>query len=205
MTEPHGARLPRAQRREQILSAATRAFARTGFAGTSLDDVAREAGISRMIVYRHFDSKAELYLSALERVGERLREATYSPEYTMDSLRGLLRAAGEDPDGFRLLFRHAVREPEFRERTEQARTRMSEVALTAVAGEISDPLWARWAAGFLPVAVIEAVLAWLDTGQPDPGGMADRIATVTAGVIAAARPVPRGTMWFDCSDEGDQR
>ncbi|MPZ51108.1 MAG: TetR family transcriptional regulator, partial [Dehalococcoidia bacterium] len=39
-------RLGRRERREQILVAATRAFARTGFEATSLDDVAREAGIT---------------------------------------------------------------------------------------------------------------------------------------------------------------
>jgi len=52
-------RMPRAQRREQILAAATHAFARAGFADTSLDDVAAEAGVTRVILYRHFDSKAE--------------------------------------------------------------------------------------------------------------------------------------------------
>jgi AcrR family transcriptional regulator len=49
-------RLRRAERREQILAAATRAFARAGFAATSLDDIAAAAGISRAILYRHFDA-----------------------------------------------------------------------------------------------------------------------------------------------------
>ena len=40
-------RMPRAQRREQILAAATRAFARAGFANTGLDVVAAEAGVTR--------------------------------------------------------------------------------------------------------------------------------------------------------------
>ncbi len=47
-----GRRLPRAQRREQILTAATEAFARSGFAATSLEDIAAEAGITRVILYR---------------------------------------------------------------------------------------------------------------------------------------------------------
>jgi Bacterial regulatory proteins, tetR family len=55
-----------AERREQILLAATQAFARSGFAGTSLDDVAAEAGINK--VYRHFESKIDLYQTVLDRV-----------------------------------------------------------------------------------------------------------------------------------------
>jgi AcrR family transcriptional regulator len=67
-------RLGRAERREQILAAATRAFARAGFSATGLDDVAAESGISRAILYRHFDSKTDLYLAVLERIGARLSE-----------------------------------------------------------------------------------------------------------------------------------
>ncbi|MPZ27926.1 MAG: TetR family transcriptional regulator, partial [Micromonosporaceae bacterium] len=43
-------RLGRAERREQILAAATAAFARGGYAATSLDDIATEAGITRVIL-----------------------------------------------------------------------------------------------------------------------------------------------------------
>ncbi|MEU6649797.1 helix-turn-helix domain-containing protein [Streptomyces sp. NPDC046900] len=54
-------RLPRAEPREQILEAAAEAFARSGFAATSLDDIAAQAGITRSILYRHFDSETDLY------------------------------------------------------------------------------------------------------------------------------------------------
>ena len=65
-------RLPRAQRREQILAAATEAFARNGFAATGLDEIAAEAGITRVILYRHFDSKTDLYQAVLDRMCARL-------------------------------------------------------------------------------------------------------------------------------------
>jgi hypothetical protein len=60
-------RMPRAQRREQLLDAATRAFARTGFTATGLDDVAAEAGVTHVILYRHFASKNDLYRAVLDR------------------------------------------------------------------------------------------------------------------------------------------
>src|SRR5690242_6648765 len=112
-------RLPRAERRDQILAAATRAFARAGFAGTGLDDIAAEAGVSRVILYRHFDSKTDLYRAALDRVLARLSAQVGEGQYGTESVADLIAAAAEDPDGFRLVFRHAAREPEFRAETDR--------------------------------------------------------------------------------------
>ena len=50
--------LPRAARRAQLLEAAATAFLERGFDGTSMEDVAQEAGVSRLIVYRIFESKS---------------------------------------------------------------------------------------------------------------------------------------------------
>src|SRR6266481_10104543 len=99
-------RLPRAQRREQILAAATKAFARNGFTATGLDDIAAEAGITRVILYRHFDSKTDLYQAALDRFCARLEAHAEEPVggFTDASIDGLLEAAAESPAGFRLLF-----------------------------------------------------------------------------------------------------
>src|ERR1700759_3317785 len=107
-------RLPRVQRREQILTAATEAFARNGFAATSLDDIAAEAGVTRVILYRHFDSKTELYQEVLHRSSPRLDAHVPPPAggFADASIDGLLEAAAESPAGFRLLFQHARREPE---------------------------------------------------------------------------------------------
>lgn len=55
------------ERRELVLEAATRAFARTGFAGTSTDAVAREAGVSQPYVVRIFGTKLDLFLEVYQR------------------------------------------------------------------------------------------------------------------------------------------
>lgn len=54
-------RMSAADRREQILAAAIRAFARSGYSGTSTDAVAREAGVSQPYVVRLFGTKAKLF------------------------------------------------------------------------------------------------------------------------------------------------
>ena len=179
-------RLGRRERREQLLAAATRAFARAGFAATSLEDVAREAQITRVILYRHFESKADLYRAVLERVQRRLVEATGAPHFTAASIDGLLAAATDDPDGFRLLFHHAAREPEFRTEMDQFRAGMAAVARRQLARVIPDRAWARWAAQLVPTVAIEAVAAWLDAGQPDRDTAAERVRRAIFGVIRAA-------------------
>jgi AcrR family transcriptional regulator len=183
-----GTRLRRTARHEQILAAATRAFARNGFAATSLDDVAAEAGISKVILYRHFVSKADLYLAVLDRACARLVAAVGAGDYTSNSVDALIGAAALDPDGFRLLFEHAAREPEFRQQIDAFREQMTAAAYQQLAKEIPSPLWARWAAVLTPMVVVEAITAWLDAGQPDRDEAADRIRQVIAGVVQAAQP-----------------
>jgi AcrR family transcriptional regulator len=63
------------ERREAILTAATRAFARGGYHGTSTDAVARESGISQPYVVRMFGTKLELFLEVFERAVARVRDA----------------------------------------------------------------------------------------------------------------------------------
>ena len=180
-------RLRRAERREQLLAAATQAFARAGFAATSLDDIAEQAGISRVLLYRHFESKTDLYRAVLDRAVARLTAAVGIRDFTWASIDALLGAAATDPDGFRLLFRHAAREPEFRQQMDRFHRGMVATARRELARVISDRAWAQWAAQLAPVVAVEAVLAWLDAGQPDPDQAADRIRQALAGVISAAQ------------------
>src|SRR3954468_21985252 len=53
--------MPAAERREAILAAALDAFGPGGYHGTSLDDVAAKAGVSKALIYEHFGSKEELH------------------------------------------------------------------------------------------------------------------------------------------------
>jgi len=180
-------RMPRAERREQILDAATRAFARTGFTATGLDDVAAEAGVTHVILYRHFASKTDLYRAVLDRACTRLDETVGTGDYDDDSLPALLRAAAADPEGFRLLFRHAAREPQFRDVIDTIRSASTDIAQRHLAAAIPAGPWQSWAAHLVPTLTLEAVIAWLDAGQPDPEHAAERIGRVIHAVIQAAQ------------------
>jgi AcrR family transcriptional regulator len=60
-------RLSGPERRETILSAAQGLFARKGFHGVSIDEIARAVNVSPAILYRHFDSKQTLYDAVLDK------------------------------------------------------------------------------------------------------------------------------------------
>jgi AcrR family transcriptional regulator len=163
--------LPRAERQEGILRGAAQAFARSGYAATSMEDVAAASGITKLIVYRHFDSKEELYRAVLERVSDRLAEE-FLTRMSRDDRRGigarsLLVVAREDPDGFSLLFRHAVREPQFAEYAHTHRERAllaSRHLLQPVLGH--DKKLLAWGAETVVSYMVEAVLHWLEFGDP---------------------------------------
>lgn len=176
-------RLPRAERREQILGAATRAFARAGFANTGLESIAAEAGVSLVILYRHFASKADLYREVLDRACARLSEFVGDDDFTDASIPALIRAAAADPDAFRLLFRYANREPEFRDVVDALHATSTAITQRHLAAEISDDRWRDWAAHLLPTLTTDAVIAWLDAGQPDPDQAAIRIRRLVDAVI----------------------
>jgi len=97
-----------------------------------------------------------------------------------------MRGAAADPDAFRLLFRHAAREPEFRDVVDSLASSSMDITSRHLAG-IADDRWRGWAARLLPTLTADAVIAWLDAGQPDPEQAAQRIRRVVDAVIAAAQ------------------
>jgi AcrR family transcriptional regulator len=67
-------RLTAAERREVIERVATEVFAERGYAGASIDAIARRAGVSAPVVYDHFASKRDLYERLLVRTRDELLE-----------------------------------------------------------------------------------------------------------------------------------
>ncbi len=127
-----------AERRAQLLDVARRVFGTSGFHAVSMDDVAKEAGVTKPILYDHFPSKKELYLALLEAdlavLHEKVHEALESPIGNRERIRASFQAyfdfVEEEADGFRLLMQETVgAERDFRERVAQVRDQiLSEVA-----------------------------------------------------------------------------
>jgi len=171
VTAPARKLLSREERSASVLAAAAEAFAAGGYAATSMDDVAAAAGVTKLIVYRHFDSKEELYRAVLDRVATRVAQefvkGINAPDPRGTAARALLTAAREDPHGFFLLWRHATREPEFAEHAAEVRRAAVNAAEGLIGDTISDEIVRTWAARTIVSYLVEATLHWLETGTPD--------------------------------------
>jgi AcrR family transcriptional regulator len=66
MTQAPSKRLTADARRQAVLDTACRVFSRSSYRGATTAEIAREAGISEPILYRHFGSKRDLYLACLD-------------------------------------------------------------------------------------------------------------------------------------------
>jgi AcrR family transcriptional regulator len=73
--QPQTSRLPAAERRQAIVDAGLRVFAAGSYSAATTAQIAREAGVSEPILYRHFGSKRDLYLACLDEAWVRLRAA----------------------------------------------------------------------------------------------------------------------------------
>ncbi len=110
-------RLSADARREQILVVAGDAFGRSGYHGASMNEIAEAAGVTKPVLYQHFDSKCDLYLALLETVGGRVLAVLNSARENADSGRSLTELAfeayfrwvSEHPGEFALLFGGAAR------------------------------------------------------------------------------------------------
>jgi AcrR family transcriptional regulator len=69
---PSGERLARAEREPMMLRAAGDAFATRGFHGSSMDEIAHAAGVTKPMLYRYFGSKEDLYAAYLRMTGREL-------------------------------------------------------------------------------------------------------------------------------------
>ncbi len=125
---PRGVRLPRRERRAQLLAAAREVFVAHGFHAAAMDDIADRAGVSKPVLYQHFPGKRQLYLALLDEGVKALVDAVEAAlQSTQDNkLRVQATVAAyfsfiDDADGaYRLVFESdLVNEPAVRARVDE--------------------------------------------------------------------------------------
>ncbi len=133
-------RLPRDERRAQLLVAALETFTASGYHAASMDEIAERASVSKPVLYQHFPSKLDLYLAvldlhidslvfAIQKAIASTRENKNRVKATIDAYFGFIEGEGE---AFRLLFESDMSvEPQVRERLERM-TYDCAVAVSAV-------------------------------------------------------------------------
>ena len=86
--------MPAPERRLSLIETAIRVFAEGSYRGTTTAEIARAAGISEPILYRHFGSKRDLYLAALDHVWGRTRASWEEALGTTANVREAFEAMG---------------------------------------------------------------------------------------------------------------
>lgn len=172
MVDDKSARLPRDERRAQLLVAALEVFTAAGYHSAAMDEIADRANVSKPVLYQHFPSKLDLYLAVLDLHIDSLvfaiqkaiasnRENSSRVAATVDAYFGFIDSEGE---AFRLLFESDMNlEPQVRERL----NRMTYDCAAAVSAVISiDTGLGKEESMMLAVGIIGTVQTtarhWLD-------------------------------------------
>lgn len=192
------ARLPRGARRRQLIDTAGTVFVDQGFHAAGMDDIAVLAGVSKPVLYQHFDSKRDLYLEVLrhhvDQLLDRIRAAL---ESTSDNRRRVEAAvdtffayADTDTRGFRLVFASEPGDETVRRELDRATEGCTDAVHDLVRGDSGlDAHRSRLLAVGLVGASRVSAGHWLDAGRPIP--RADAVAMTVALCWGGLSKVPR--------------
>lgn len=140
-------RLSANARREQILTVALGVFADAGFHGASMNELAEAVGVTKPVLYQHFDSKRDLYQALIDDVGSRLlaniakaaAEATDGKSQTELGFQAYFRWVADDHDGFRFLFGSGTRrDDEFNNAVQRITAEAADAVAPLIAIDIDD-------------------------------------------------------------------
>ncbi|EYT57609.1 TetR family transcriptional regulator [Dietzia sp. UCD-THP] len=123
-------RIPRAIREQQMLDSAIRVFSDLGYRSASMDTIAKDAKISKPMLYLYYGSKEELFSACVTRESGRLIEhltsAATSGTGARHSLENVVEAfldyVDDHTDSWNVVYRQAVAEPAFSEEVEKTRS-----------------------------------------------------------------------------------
>ena len=198
MPHTNSRRLTASEHLPLIELAATRLFARRGFAATTVEDIVRAAGVTKPMLYRHFESKQELCVALLERYRDELISApltrfTSGVGDSQTQLPSMIEAwlgyIEQHPDAARLLFTPVSGDPEVEgvQRELYVRQRDTQIALLRefvpeIEEAEAEPLGEAMRASLAAVA-----LWWLDHPESPREVPARALLRVTQGTIAALK------------------
>lgn len=171
-------RMPRRERRAQLLHAARQVFVAEGYHAAAMDDIAEQAGVSKPVLYQHFPGKLELYLALLDeqadeliaRVRGAMTRTTDNKARVRHTMAAYFDFVDADGEAFRLIFESDLRnQPEVARRVEKS----ARECVAAIAEIIStdtgiSPDRAQLLSVGLAGAAELAARFWLDTNRVIP-------------------------------------
>jgi AcrR family transcriptional regulator len=146
--KPRGGRLPRRERRAQLLDSALEVFVAQGYHAAAMDDIAERAGVSKPVLYQHFPGKLDLYLALLDAscdaVIDRCRQALDATHDNKTRVAAAMAAfysyVASEGGAFRLVFESDLtNEPAVREHVERVTTECAAMIADVIHDDTSLP------------------------------------------------------------------
>ncbi len=210
-------RMTAAERREQLITVSRELFAARGFEGTSVEEIASRAGVSKPVVYEHFGGKEGAYAVVVDRETRRLHDAirgalttpgARSRELLERGALALLDYIDECPDGFRIL----ARDSSAAGPTGSFASILSDIA-AQVEGILADqfervghdPAFAGLYAQALVGLVAQTGHRWLEDREPEKLVVASHLVNLAWNGMAHLKPRPHLVVGPDeahVADEG---
>jgi AcrR family transcriptional regulator len=141
-------RLPRSERRAQLLGAAREVFVANGYHAAAMDEIAARAGVSKPVLYQHFPGKLDLYLALLDASAEALvgavRAALMSTQDNAERVARTIEAyftfIADDDGAFRLVFESDLTsEPQVRQRVDDVNHACAQMVSDVIAEDTDLP------------------------------------------------------------------
>lgn len=171
-----GSRLPREERRDQLLSIASETFVDRGYHAAGMDEIADRAGVSKPVLYQHFSSKLDLYLAVLQQHGDILVSGVRQALRTTTDNRRRLRSAvqaffdfiEDDSQGYRLIFENDnATEPQVSAQVKVAIEACTDAVFDLISQDSGlDPHRARMIAVGLVGISVDCARYWLGAERP---------------------------------------
>jgi AcrR family transcriptional regulator len=192
MSETAYKRMQVDERREQLLQLGAQLFASHSFAELSMARIAREAGISKPLLYHYFPSKRDYFLATLREGIEDLAERTEPdpalspPEALSHSVGAFLEWVDERDSAYAKLLETAGEVPDVRELVDEVRDRTSSRILAGLGVGNDPPPKIRAAVRGWLWLMDGAILDWLEHRDLTRDELRDLLLGSLAGSLAAA-------------------
>jgi TetR/AcrR family transcriptional regulator, fatty acid metabolism regulator protein len=166
-------------KRKLLLDAAVHVFARRGYHGSRVGDIAEEAGVAHGLIYHYFASKEEVLTTVFREnfveLLERFRAVEEADEPAPEKLEGiakiLLRTWRNDPDLVTVMVREVARSPQLQGQVEEVREAFAVIQRVIEQGQREgsfrtevDPRFAAW---IVYGGLEEVLTGWVLGGLPD--------------------------------------
>lgn len=169
-------RMPREQRREQVMAVARAVFVERGYHAAGMDEIADAAGVSKPVLYQHFPSKLELYLALLDRgiddllhsADDALRSTTDNKERVQATMLAYFTFVEDQGSAYRLVFESDVmNESAVRERVDRAHEAIASKIASVISADtgLSQDQAMLLGSGLQGLAQVAAT-RWLNSEAP---------------------------------------